>query len=327
MILTRCPACETVFRVRTEQLKQRSGRVRCGRCGTAFNALDTLIEENATEQQNDLFARLTRRGSADNPPPALEEPAAPSAPEAPDLWAPQDVLRAAPAAPRAELDIPPTPPEPPGHDSGEPSPTAAAALPPDPFLAFGEPRLDEPAPESLQVKAPPEATPAVPDAPARPKSSGLVWGTGALVLAVLLTAQLAYWYRSELANSVPALRPALTAMCQQLDCDIPLPRKADLISIEASDLHPEPGTLDTLVLNATLKNRATFTQAYPALELTLTDAQEKAVSRRVLFPNDYLPAKASPDQGIPENGDLAVQLRVQTRGIAAVGYKLYVFYP
>ena len=41
---TRCPECQTVFRVTPEQLKARAGNVRCGHCQTAFNALDSLLE-------------------------------------------------------------------------------------------------------------------------------------------------------------------------------------------------------------------------------------------------------------------------------------------
>ena len=44
-MLTRCPACTTHFRVTPEQLKVRTGRVRCGECQHVFNALDSLIEE------------------------------------------------------------------------------------------------------------------------------------------------------------------------------------------------------------------------------------------------------------------------------------------
>ena len=39
---TRCPACQTVFRVSSEQLHVREGKVRCGHCRHVFNALDTL---------------------------------------------------------------------------------------------------------------------------------------------------------------------------------------------------------------------------------------------------------------------------------------------
>ena len=43
MILSRCPNCDTVFRVTPEQLTARQGMVRCGRCGTAFSALGALV--------------------------------------------------------------------------------------------------------------------------------------------------------------------------------------------------------------------------------------------------------------------------------------------
>ena len=47
---TQCPKCDLAFRVTAEVLKQAAGKVRCGGCGIAFNALDHLSEEkpNAT---------------------------------------------------------------------------------------------------------------------------------------------------------------------------------------------------------------------------------------------------------------------------------------
>ncbi|QID17012.1 hypothetical protein G3580_04765 [Nitrogeniibacter mangrovi] len=45
MMRTRCPACQTVFRITSEQLRIRQGKVRCGHCRHVFNALDTLETE------------------------------------------------------------------------------------------------------------------------------------------------------------------------------------------------------------------------------------------------------------------------------------------
>ncbi|HEX9851514.1 MAG TPA: MJ0042-type zinc finger domain-containing protein, partial [Woeseiaceae bacterium] len=42
---TQCPACHTAFRVTARVLQQAAGRVRCGGCGSAFNALEYLSEE------------------------------------------------------------------------------------------------------------------------------------------------------------------------------------------------------------------------------------------------------------------------------------------
>ena len=42
---TQCPECDVAFRVTAEVLKQAAGKVRCGGCGIAFNALEHLSEE------------------------------------------------------------------------------------------------------------------------------------------------------------------------------------------------------------------------------------------------------------------------------------------
>ncbi|MBP6096499.1 MAG: zinc-ribbon domain-containing protein [Methyloversatilis sp.] len=43
-MLSRCPACATVFRVDTAQIRARDGRVRCGRCQAVFDALDAMVD-------------------------------------------------------------------------------------------------------------------------------------------------------------------------------------------------------------------------------------------------------------------------------------------
>jgi predicted Zn finger-like uncharacterized protein len=46
-VYTRCPQCQTVFRITTAQLKMRDGMVRCGRCQNVFRADETLVERPA----------------------------------------------------------------------------------------------------------------------------------------------------------------------------------------------------------------------------------------------------------------------------------------
>ncbi|MBT8083116.1 MAG: zinc-ribbon domain-containing protein [Gammaproteobacteria bacterium] len=41
---TQCPDCNTAFRVTADALRQAAGKVRCGGCGNAFNALEFLSE-------------------------------------------------------------------------------------------------------------------------------------------------------------------------------------------------------------------------------------------------------------------------------------------
>lgn len=47
---TRCTECETLFRVTRAQLNAARGQVRCGRCGTVFDALASLREEFTVDE-------------------------------------------------------------------------------------------------------------------------------------------------------------------------------------------------------------------------------------------------------------------------------------
>lgn len=49
-MFTQCPDCQTTFRVTAAVLQQAEGRVRCGGCSNAFNALEHLFEETASQR-------------------------------------------------------------------------------------------------------------------------------------------------------------------------------------------------------------------------------------------------------------------------------------
>ncbi|NMG76086.1 DUF3426 domain-containing protein [Aromatoleum diolicum] len=151
-------------------------------------------------------------------------------------------------------------------------------------------------------------------------------GLGIGVLAGTLAAQSIYLFRAEIARDWPALRPALVAACQALNCSVALPRVAGAISVEASDLQAEPGKPGRFLLNATIRNRAPHPQAYPHLELTLTDARDRPLARRVLTPQDWTPG-ADIEGGFDAGRDIAVTLPFEAPGLDAAGYRIYVFYP
>jgi predicted Zn finger-like uncharacterized protein len=156
-----------------------------------------------------------------------------------------------------------------------------------------------------------------------------LWGLAALVMALALAGQLAYAYRGELALLVPESRPWLEAACARLRCTIPPPRHADLISIEASELAAERGVAGMLTLSAALRNRANFAQAFPHLELTLTDAADQPVARRVLAPREYLDAAAAlrADAGsFAPGAEQPVKLHIDAAGLNASGYRIFLFY-
>lgn len=163
-----------------------------------------------------------------------------------------------------------------------------------------------------------------------PPSAGTRWVQGLLVglFLGLLLAQGAYVFRDDITRAWPELRPLYLQACAQLGCDLPLPRVPQLIGIETSDLQSEPAQPNQFVLNALIRNRASHPQAYPHLELTLTDARDRPVIRRVLTPEEWVADPAELEQGFAADFARPLRLRFETNGVnGAMGYRVYAFYP
>ena len=154
-----------------------------------------------------------------------------------------------------------------------------------------------------------------------------LWGLASFALVLVLVGQAAYHYRSDLAAQVPELRGTLDRACEQLGCDVPLPTRAKLVTIESSEMQPDAGAPSVLALSAVLRNRAGFAQKQPWIELTLTDAQDRALARRVLAPRDYLGQRAEFEPTFAAGAEQSLRLLLDVEGLQARGYRLLVFYP
>ncbi len=165
--------------------------------------------------------------------------------------------------------------------------------------------------------------------PARPRTTyTLVWGLLALLALAALAGQAALHFRSEISVLLPPARTHFETACEIFGCDVRLPRRADLMSIESSDLQTDTQRKGVIVLNALLRNRAPFAQEYPDLELTLTDQGDRAVIRRILKPREYLQQKEAPaTQGVAGGAEETVRVYLETGNILATGYQLFLFYP
>jgi len=158
------------------------------------------------------------------------------------------------------------------------------------------------------------------------KPSSRLWAIAAFPLLLLLFAQAVFLFRVELAARIPDLKPWLIRYCQILKCSVPLPQKASLMSIESSELKDDAAHRNQIFLIALLRNRATYAQSFPNLELTLTDIQDTALARRIFRPNDYLPIPKNVSDGFPANQELGIKLHLDTTDLKPVGYRLVLYY-
>ena len=154
-----------------------------------------------------------------------------------------------------------------------------------------------------------------------------IWALGSLLLFLLLLVQAAYFLRVEIAARLPGIKPALTLICAEINCTLPLPQKIDLLSIESSELEADTTQTNIITLHALLRSRAPYALAYPNIELTLTDTQDNPLARRIFTPVQYLGPGEVEIQGFPANRETTIKLHLNTTDLKPAGYRLFLFYP
>lgn len=340
---TRCPNCQTYFKISAEQLKKAGGKVRCGQCSKVFNSLGNLLEE--------LPVALADRGkvkptppAASPPKPAIAPPPTPSAPKP----------RPAPVAspPAAPTPLPPVKPPPPKPVSApKPAPVVPAQkrVLSDDAIVFdgGEEKqiffgadagetLDLTSEDKIEnIQAGPFSTvkdlvqyQATDDAGGDSYSGAgnLFWGAGVAVLLLLFIFQYSYYMRDDLAR-YPELRPWIQSLCDIAHCELPLQQNIDLIKLTHRDITSHPRVKGALLINAIIVNNATFSQPFPAMQITLSDINGSVIAKRRFQPNEYLDADVNLRRGMPTDSPIQIGLEIADPGKDAVNFEFNFFYP
>ena len=332
MLITTCTHCLARFRVTPQQLNEKQGQVRCGRCHRVFSGFEAL--ERVPDDDVVRAPEASEIPGDDSPPTLgpLEEPAplgeAPSEP----VMQPTDAVEPLAQPPDPVL---PDVVEPPSDYVTQPLEPAAPLAP-----ETAKPEVSPARVGSAPPVEPASSTPSRP-LPPRPRAAptrisleppvrkrlSRGWAVGCVVLLLVLATELVYGFRAPLAQQYPVTRPWLQAACARVGCSVAWPREDGLLKLEDSELLEVPGKADEIALAARIRNLATFAQEYPHIELTLTDNTGQAAARRVLRPMDYLGRALGPGEALAAGADVAIQLRIETPRLHATGYELLLFYP
>lgn len=295
VLATRCPNCLTVFRLKPAQLEVSGGQVRCGHCNTLFDGA-----RNRTELPD-------------------SETAAGVSPHVSALEARRSLL--------ARLNARTEPGG--GLNAAElalkDSPDRRRAA--EPASAGGKPAAAGKARVAPGAKSPAKSTANTPTAQ-RPKRRVLRALTGPIVflLAVACALQYAWWQREYIRVSWPPSEIAYQTFCRLSGCSISPAHDIDLLQIANMSLRQ----LDDprhLALQVVIHNRSAIPQAYPSVELTLTDSHNQASIRKVIPPAQYLNADTSADTGIGSHAERTLQMRIETTTVPANNYRVTIFYP
>ncbi|MES2181559.1 MAG: DUF3426 domain-containing protein [Pseudomonadota bacterium] len=292
--ITNCPACQTQFFVTDEQLNQHNGKVRCGNCLNVFDAtqqiveLDNQSEDNVTAADNIISGDIVLKH--DHPSDAVllsdTEP---------------DIVT-------SEIEIGTNADNADSADAGQEINHALISDPqPSNFADLADKSKLSP---KRSIKAPP------------------TWLMIVFAVLLLLVAivQSIYFLRNEIAIYYPKTKPYLVQACEKITCSIDLPKKIEFIVIDDSNIQEDTDYVGLMRLSSTLINQAGFSQAYPNLELTLTDTEDKPKLRRFFKPSEYLALNTNIAQGLAPGEEVKIKLAMTTHGETVAGYRVFVTY-
>jgi predicted Zn finger-like uncharacterized protein len=333
-LATRCPGCTTVFRISSAQAAAKGGMVRCGVCRNVFNSLDALvrveeldvIEEVVIVPEGAPASAIATAIEPEVEPRAWADERAAAAALATDAGLNEDTGHRVEPAFLGERPVisewwlpEPTSSGTTAHRTVErldiaerPLSLRGGDLAPDAVALDGtNPLFMRPATESART------------------SSALRWTMSvlSLVAALALLAQLAYFWRDELAARWSPARPWLTAACNRLGCVVAYPAHAESVTIESASVQTTGAGSNVYVMSALLRNRDAIDLRYPHLQLVLTDLQDRPILRRDLRPEDYLAAGRSPQAGFPAGTELSVRVAFELNDLRFAGYRINQFYP
>ncbi len=307
-LATRCPACKTTFRVVQDQLKVSEGWVRCGRCDEAFNALEELFD---LERDSGLMG--------------LDE----LSPDVSAAMAPTEPM------PLDEL---------PSYRRAAPAPPAATVSAPVPFhnvdkaydVVFARDDVDMAAATTSHSQPADNAAPAADDV-AQPEflrraQRAAMWkrpavraalGAACVLMATTLALQWLVHQRDVLAAHHPEWAPALREMCAVVGCKVETLRDLAAVVVDSSSLEATDAA-SQFRFQAVLRNQSAVPIATPCLDLSLTDASGKVVSRKTLMPTDF---GASVPQTLAAGAEVPLNAVLDVGPLRVTGYTVLAYYP
>jgi len=342
-LLTRCPACNTIYKVVPDQLRISQGWVKCGQCGDIFDATQHLVHLEPEAKLPEVDQEKPQQSPPAPAPQTVEQPEDVISPAADELRESPVAGQAVPSETEQSIDVDLTASrddtaalmdlthdgtQVPGMDVSVADAMAESLAWPDPGPI--EPSLFEP------IAAEPTASAVVLQEPSfmrnarrarfwrRPWIRALLL-TLALLLSLSLAAQWAYRERQFLSASHPQWTPVLREICQVFGCQIEALQRIESVFVDAASFSKIDDA--RYRLSFVLKNSADVPLAVPSIELTLTDLQERVVVRRVFAAREL---DSTVDRLRPTSEwqvNTYLKLDGDKNAQRVVGYRVLAFYP
>jgi len=330
-LLTRCPACTTLYRVVPDQLRISDGWVKCGQCNEIFDASKHLMDAAdlmppiptteqipdepkagsqplpavnqwaADETHTTVASEETAVSAHVDPPLAASEVAevTDDAVAASDSTALEDTLSGdTTASPRVRWDDTSETP----NVTQDPIPTAEREDPLPSFLVQASTR-----------------------SPWKKPLMRAALLLAAVLLCLTLFGQWLYVEKDRLAAHYPEMKGALAQFCMLSNCAVMPYRQIESLSVDSVGF-TQLGK-ETYRLNFVVKNASALPLSMPAVELSLTDAQDQPAYRRIFNSAELGSTGHVISAGAEWAASVVLKVNFETAEKPVQGYRLLIFYP
>lgn len=162
--------------------------------------------------------------------------------------------------------------------------------------------------------------------PADPKQK--LWRILSAISVTILCIQLIFFFRMDVINIYPSMKPFFESTCGVLGCDMSPPRALEQLSVVGSDMEQaHVNATDMVTLHVTIANHATYPVAFPSVIVELTNPQGQVLGRRFVHPTEYLSDEKIRKRGVQGKQDIQVQIHLKLNQLQAFGYHIEFFYP
>ena len=139
-------------------------------------------------------------------------------------------------------------------------------------------------------------------------------------LSLLLAAQIIYKQKDWLAEQ-SLTSGATRAFCKVAGCKIEKRRDISKIELINKNIYSHPNQPNSLVISASLENRANFKQPFPLIEISLLDAKSQIIALRRFTPKEYLNNNYQKDLLMVINKPIELKLNIADPGKDAVRFQ------
>jgi len=137
-----------------------------------------------------------------------------------------------------------------------------------------------------------------------------------------LLAQLAYLKRDLLADQ-PLTKKWVVLACDKIpNCTIPKKRAIGKIKLDSRHIYGHPNINGALVVSASFSNRATFSQPYPTLVISMSNIRGQEVAARRFSPKEYLDGNQNIERGFGSGDNVTINLQIADPGNEAMAFEI-----